>query len=125
MYKLYIKIIFDFVIAFLIMLFLLPLIIIITIMILIQNKENPFFFQERPGKHQKPFKIIKFKTMTDATDEEGNLLPDNIRLTKLGKIIRKFSLDELPQLINVLKGDMSLVGPRPLLFKYIHLYSIE
>jgi lipopolysaccharide/colanic/teichoic acid biosynthesis glycosyltransferase len=84
-----------------------------------------FFFQERPGMNQKPFNIIKFKSMTDEKDENGNLLPDIERITKFGAIVRKLSIDELPQLINVLKGDMSLVGPRPLLFKYIPLYSEE
>jgi lipopolysaccharide/colanic/teichoic acid biosynthesis glycosyltransferase len=82
-----------------------------------------FFFQERPGLHQQAFHIIKFKTMTDEKDADGKLLPDNKRLTAAGKLIRKLSIDELPQLINVLKGDMSLIGPRPLLFKYIPLYS--
>jgi len=89
------------------------------------SKGRAFFFQERPGKDEKPIFIIKFKSMTDERDKDGKLLPDNQRLTKLGSFIRKFSLDELPQLINVLKGDMSLVGPRPLLYKYIPLYSDE
>ena len=100
-------------------------ILIITILLYFQNKGTPFFFQERPGKNAKPFKIIKFKTMTDEKDENGVLLPDNKRITKLGGFIRKWSLDELPQLFNVLMGTMSLVGPRPLLFKYIPLYSEE
>jgi lipopolysaccharide/colanic/teichoic acid biosynthesis glycosyltransferase len=86
-------------------------------------KNNPFFIQERPGKNEKIFKLIKFKTMNDKTDENGKLLPDKERLTKIGKIIRSLSLDELPQLINVLKGNMSLVGPRPLLIKYLPLYN--
>jgi len=102
-----------------------PVLVCLIILLFLQNKGTPFFFQERPGKNQKSFKIIKLKTMTDAKDQEGNLLPDNLRLTKLGRIMRKLSLDELPQLINVLKGDMSLVGPRPLLFKYIPLFSKE
>jgi lipopolysaccharide/colanic/teichoic acid biosynthesis glycosyltransferase len=88
-----------------------------------QNKGNIFFFQERPGFKQNKFNIIKFKTMTDQKDENDKLLPDNQRITTVGKIIRQLSIDELPQLWNVLKGDMSLVGPRPLLFKYIPLYS--
>ena len=125
MYKEILKHLLDFFIALIVFLTLCPLYLILILLLSIQNKGKPFFFQERPGKNQKPFKIIKFKTMTDAKDQEGNLLPDNLRLTKLGRIMRKLSLDELPQLINVLKGDMSLVGPRPLLFKYIPLYSKE
>ncbi len=125
MYKTLIKRIFDFLISIHIILFILPLLLIISILLYFQNKGAPFFFQERPGKDTKPFKIIKFKTMTDEKDKKGVLLPDNTRITKLGSFIRKWSLDELPQLFNVLKGDMSLVGPRPLLFKYIPLYSRE
>lgn len=125
MYKELLKHLLDFFIALIVFLTLCPLFLILILLLSIQNKGKPFFFQERPGKNQKPFKIIKFKTMTDAKDQEGNLLPDNLRLTKLGRIMRKLSLDELPQLINVLKGDMSLVGPRPLLYKYIPLYSKE
>ena len=102
-----------------------PLGLLIILLLFIQNKGTPFFIQDRPGKDQQKIQIIKFKSMTDAKDNEGNLLPDNKRLTTLGKFIRKTSLDELPQLLNVLKGDMSLVGPRPLLFKYIPLYSKE
>jgi lipopolysaccharide/colanic/teichoic acid biosynthesis glycosyltransferase len=90
-----------------------------------QNRGKAFFFQERPGRNKMPFKIIKFKTMTDDLDAHGNLLPDNMRITSLGMWVRKLSLDELPQLYNVLKGDMSLIGPRPLLFKYIPLYTSE
>ncbi|WP_114752701.1 sugar transferase [Pleomorphovibrio marinus] len=100
-----------------------PFFTLIYIILLVQNNGSVFFYQMRPGRHQKPFKIIKFKTMTDNRDTEGKLLPDVDRITRAGEIIRKFSLDELPQLINVLKGDMSLIGPRPLLFKYIPLYS--
>lgn len=125
MYKVVIKPLLDFLIALIAFLTLSPLYLILIVLLTIQNNGKPFFFQERPGKNQKPFKIIKFKTMTDAKDHKGNLLPDNLRLTKLGKTIRKLSLDELPQLVNVLKGEMSLVGPRPLLFKYIPLYSKE
>lgn len=125
MYKVVIKSLLDFLIALIAFLTLSPLYLILIVLLTIQNNGKPFFFQERPGKNQKPFKIIKFKTMTDAKDHKGNLLPDNLRLTKLGKTIRKLSLDELPQLVNVLKGEMSLVGPRPLLFKYIPLYSKE
>jgi lipopolysaccharide/colanic/teichoic acid biosynthesis glycosyltransferase len=87
------------------------------------NKGNAFFIQERPGKNGKIFKIIKFKTMTDAKDSDGKLLPDAERLTKFGAFVRKTSLDEIPQLLNVLKGDMSLIGPRPLLTQYLHLYN--
>lgn len=123
MYKHFFKAFIDFFVALLGVLFLSPLLIIIAIMLAFQNKGTPFFFQTRPGKQEKPFKIIKFKTMTDEKDAHGNLLPDVERITKLGKIIRKLSIDELAQLFNVLKGDMSLVGPRPLLFKYIPLYS--
>jgi len=124
-YKKYVKSIIDFFIALFLILILSPVLILITILLSIQNNGKPFFLQERPGKHQKAFKIIKFKTMTDDKDDEGKLRPDIERLTKLGKSIRKASIDELPQLFNVLKGDMSIVGPRPLLFKYIPLYSKE
>jgi len=122
-YKKIIKRILDFIISFHFILVTLPILIIIAILLYFQNKGTPFFFQERPGKDAKPFNIIKFKTMTDEEDVNGFLLPDNKRITKLGGFIRKWSLDELPQLFNVLMGSMSLVGPRPLLFKYIPLYS--
>ena len=89
------------------------------------NQKNVFFFQDRPGKNESVFRIIKFKTMTDERDGSGNLLPDELRLTKLGKFVRKTSLDELPQLFNVLKGDMSFIGPRPLLVHYLPLYNEE
>jgi undecaprenyl phosphate N,N'-diacetylbacillosamine 1-phosphate transferase len=102
-----------------------PLLVLVYLILRYQNKGKAFFFQERPGFNQQPFKIIKFKTMTDEKDANGILLPDNQRITKIGGIVRKLSIDELPQLINVIKGDMSLVGPRPLLFKYIPLYSQE
>jgi lipopolysaccharide/colanic/teichoic acid biosynthesis glycosyltransferase len=91
----------------------------------LQNKGSAFFFQDRPGQNEKKIRIVKFKSMTDEKDKEGKLLPDNERITRLGRFVRKWSLDELPQLFNVLKGDMSLIGPRPLLFKYIPLYSEE
>lgn len=123
MYRQFFKPVFDFLSAFFGLIVISPILIIVAILLMIQNKGTPFFFQKRPGKDCKAFKIIKFKTMTDARDAEGNLLPDNIRLTRLGKVLRQLSIDELPQLINILKGDMSLVGPRPLLFKYIPLYS--
>lgn len=123
MYKTFFKRGIDFFIALLGLIVLSPLLLIISLLLAIQNHGTPFFFQERPGLNQKPFRIIKFKSMTDARENNGQLLPDNLRLTKLGSVIRKLSLDELPQLVNVLKGEMSLIGPRPLLFKYIPLYN--
>jgi len=123
MYEGFFKRILDFVIAATVLLLTSPIFFIVALLLFVQNRGSVFFNQERPGYREKPFSIIKFKTMTDETDEEGNLLPDVQRITSLGQFVRKYSLDELPQLINVLKGDMSLVGPRPLLFKYIPLYS--
>ncbi len=102
-----------------------PLFLIISLLLFIQNRGNIFFFQKRPGYKEKPFYIIKFKTMTDEMDDDGHLKPDIERITTVGSWIRKLSLDELPQLLNVLKGDMSLIGPRPLLSKYIPLFSEE
>lgn len=125
MYKKFIKPIIDFFAALVGLLLVSPVLLVVIIILIIQNNGKPFFFQTRPGKNQKAFKIIKFKTMTDEKDSEGNLLPDVERTTKIGHIIRQLSIDELPQLINILKGDMSLVGPRPLLFKYIPFYSAE
>jgi undecaprenyl phosphate N,N'-diacetylbacillosamine 1-phosphate transferase len=125
MYRLFFKRFLDILVAVIGLIITLPILIIVSCILGFQNKGSIFFFQERPGFHQKAFRIIKLKTMTDARDNEGNLLPDNRRITKAGKIIRRLSLDELPQLLNVLKGDMSLIGPRPLLFKYISLYSEE
>ena len=125
MYKLNIKRILDLIISIIILLVSSPIFVIVFFILLIQNKANVVFFQNRPGLREKSFKIIKFKTMTDEKDENGKLLPDVQRITRVGSIIRKLSLDELPQLINVIKGDMSLVGPRPLLFKYMKLYSDE
>ncbi|GAA0754101.1 sugar transferase [Psychroflexus lacisalsi] len=125
MYKHFFKIIIDFLLALMGLLFLSPLLVFIAIALAFQNKGTPFFTQTRPGKNQKAFKIIKFKTMTDEKDATGQLLPDINRITTLGKTIRKLSLDELPQLFNIIKGDMSLIGPRPLLFKYIPLFSKE
>lgn len=113
----------DFLISLLLIVLLSPLLILVTLLLTLQNSGKPFFLQCRPGKNQRPFSIIKFRSMHERRDSYGNLLPDNERLTPLGKLIRKTSIDELPQLFNVLKGDMSLVGPRPLLFKYIPLYS--
>jgi lipopolysaccharide/colanic/teichoic acid biosynthesis glycosyltransferase len=125
MYKRVFKRVIDLIVAFVALLILAPLIGLVTLLLYSQNKGKPFFFQERPGQFKKPFYIIKFKTMTDEKDAEGNLLPDNLRITKFGGWVRKLSIDELPQLINVLKGEMSLVGPRPLLFKYMPLYTAE
>lgn len=125
MYNRVFKRVIDLIVAFIALLILAPLIGLVTLLLYSQNKGKPFFFQERPGQFKKPFYIIKFKTMTDEKDAEGNLLPDNLRITKFGRWVRKLSIDELPQLINVLKGEMSLVGPRPLLFKYMPLYTAE
>lgn len=125
MYKNFIKRILDFTLSFIGLVFVLPILLIVTLLLTIANKGKPFFFQTRPGKNEKLFNIVKFKTMTDATDVHGNLLPDRERMTKIGSFVRKTSLDELPQLMNVLKGDMSLIGPRPLLPEYLLLYSVE
>jgi undecaprenyl phosphate N,N'-diacetylbacillosamine 1-phosphate transferase len=123
LYKSIIKPIADFLSAFILLLILSPFILVTMLVLLISNKGSIFFIQQRPGLNAKPFNIIKFKTMRDAFDQHGNSLPDHIRLTKAGKFIRSASLDELLQLINVLKGDMSMIGPRPLLMKYLPLYS--
>lgn len=125
-YKNCIKRLLGFTIAFVALLFVGWLIIIVAIWLHFANKgAGAFFFQDRPGKNGKIFKVIKFKTMTDERDTEGQLLPDAQRLTKVGKFVRSTSIDELPQLINVLKGDMALIGPRPLLVQYLPLYSPE
>lgn len=123
MYKNNLKSTIDFLIAIIGLVIFAPIFIIITILLYIINNKSPFFIQIRPGKNEVLFKIIKFKTMNDKKDENGNLLSDAKRLTKLGSIIRKTSLDELPQLLNVFKGDMSLIGPRPLLPEYLPLYN--
>ncbi len=126
MYKHFFKRLFDFFIVLTALLIIWPILLIITIWLHFTNKESgAFFLQERPGKDEKIFKVIKFKTMTDERDADGNLLPDEYRLTKVGKFVRSTSIDELPQLINVLKGDMALIGPRPLLVQYLPLYSKE
>jgi lipopolysaccharide/colanic/teichoic acid biosynthesis glycosyltransferase len=125
MYRSFFKRILDVLASLMLLILVLPILLVIAILLYIQNNGQPLFFQERPGYQQRPFRIIKFKTMTDARDENGVLLPDRLRITRLGATIRKWSLDELPQLINVVKGDMSLIGPRPLLFKYIPLYTPE
>jgi lipopolysaccharide/colanic/teichoic acid biosynthesis glycosyltransferase len=123
MYKTFFKRIVDFSSALIGLLLLSPLFVIVTIGLYFANRGKPFFFQLRPGKHGAIFKIIKFKTMNDKKDAAGNLLPDVQRLTKVGVFVRKTSLDELPQLINVIKGDMSLIGPRPLLPEYLPFYN--
>lgn len=123
MYKKHLKNILDFSIAFIGFCFMLPIFVTILLGLYIANQGKPFFFQIRPGKNEKTFKIIKFKTMNDKKDSDGNLLSDAQRLTKIGNFVRKTSLDELPQLLNVLKGDMSLIGPRPLLPEYLPLYN--
>ena len=125
MYKKYIKRIIDFFATLIGFLILSPIFFLVTIGLCIANRGNPFFIQRRPGKNGDIFKIIKFKTMTDKKDSSGNLLPDSERLTRIGAIVRKTSLDEIPQLLNVIKGDMSLIGPRPLLPEYLPLYSEE
>lgn len=123
MYKNHIKRLIDFLAAFFGLLLLSPIFLIVMIGLFFANQGKPFFFQLRPGKGEKIFKIIKFKTMNDKKDKSGNLLPDAERLTPIGAFVRKTSLDEIPQLINVLKGDMSLIGPRPLLPEYLPLYN--
>lgn len=126
MYKNYFKRILDFVIVSCILLIIWPILLLVAIWLHYANKgAGAFFFQERPGRNGKIFKVIKFKTMTDERGKDGKLLPDAKRLTKVGRFVRSTSIDELPQLFNVLKGDMSLVGPRPLLVKYLPLYSRE
>ncbi|MEI7502564.1 MAG: sugar transferase [Paludibacter sp.] len=123
MYKNFIKRLFDFLIALIVLLLLSPIILFVSVGLFIANHGKPFFFQSRPGKDEKIFKVVKFKTMTDEKDIDGNFLPDADRITKIGTFVRSTSLDELPQLINVLKGDMSVIGPRPLLVQYLPLYS--
>lgn len=123
MYKLVFKNVLDFIIALIGFMLLSPIFLLVTIGLFFANNGKPFFFQTRPGKNEKLFKIVKFKTMNDKKDAQGNLLSDEHRLTKIGSFVRKTSLDEIPQLINVLKGDMSLIGPRPLLVHYLPLYS--
>ena len=126
MYKIFFKRVLDFVISLIALIIISPILLVITLWLHFANKgAGAFFFQERPGKDAKIFKVIKFKTMTDERDEEGKLLPDAQRLTKVGRFVRSTSIDELPQLINVLKGDMALIGPRPLLVQYLPLYSPE
>ena len=123
MYKAFFKRFFDLSISFALLLLLSPFILIVIILLWMVNKGDPFFYQRRPGLNGEIFLLWKFKTMNDQRDENGDLLPDNQRLTKFGAFVRKISFDEIPQLINVLMGDMSLIGPRPLLIQYLHLYS--
>lgn len=126
LYSCFLKRTIDFIVAFFVLAVIWPILLLLIIFLHFTNKgAGVFFTQDRPGKNAQIFKAIKFKTMTDERDSEGNLLPDAKRLTKIGKIVRSLSIDELPQLINVLKGDMALVGPRPLLPKYLPLYSEE
>ena len=126
MYKNFLKRVFDFIIVLCVLLVILPFLLIVTILLLIFNEgAGAFFLQERPGYKGKPFKIIKFKTMNEKKGPDGKLLPDVQRITKFGSFVRKMSIDELPQLINVLKGDMAIIGPRPLLMQYLPLYSKE
>ena len=126
MYKYFFKRLIDFIIVFCVLVVIWPILLIIALWLHFANKgAGAFFTQERPGKGGKIFKVIKFKTMTDERDADGNLLPDADRLTNVGRFVRSTSIDELPQLINVLKGDMALIGPRPLLVQYLPLYSKE
>lgn len=125
MYKILFKGVLDLIMALFGIIILSPLFIFIIVCLLFINKGKPFFLQERPGENEKIFKIIKFRTMTDKKDSQGNLLPNENRVTRFGAFLRKYSLDEIPQLINILKGDMSLVGPRPLRVRYLPYYTLE
>lgn len=123
MYRFFLKRVIDFLIALIAVILLSPVFIVVTILLYFANQGKPFFIQARPGLNEKIFNIIKFKTMNDKKDNQGNYLPDSERLTPIGSFIRQTSLDELPQLINVLKGDMAIIGPRPLLPQYLSLYN--
>jgi undecaprenyl phosphate N,N'-diacetylbacillosamine 1-phosphate transferase len=125
MYKLFFKRCIDLVVALIVLLIFSPILMVLYLWLFWAHDKKVFFTQDRPGYNQKTFKVLKFKTMNDLKDATGTLLPDHIRLTPVGKFVRSTSLDELPQLINVLKGDMSLIGPRPLLVKYLPLYSAK
>lgn len=126
MYKHCFKRVFDFIISLLVLICISPFMLLFIVLLHFANKgAGVFFYQERPGKDGKLFKVIKFKSMTDECDDNGVLLPNDQRVTKIGKFIRKFSIDELPQLLNILKGDMALIGPRPLLKRYLELYTPE
>lgn len=123
MYRCFFKRVLDIIIALISLILLSPIFFLVLVLLMVSNQGKPFFFQKRPGKNGKIFEMIKFKTMNDKKNINDELLPDTERLTKIGGLIRKASLDELPQLVNVLKGEMSLIGPRPLLPEYLHLYS--
>ena len=125
MYKNFFKRIIDFTLALIALIVLSPLMLVVAIITAIKMKGNPFFVQPRPGKNEKIFKLIKFRSMTEEKDENGNYLPDEVRLTSYGKFLRRTSLDELPELINIIKGDMAIFGPRPLLVQYLPLYNEE
>ena len=125
MYAKFIKRFLDILLSFCAIVILSPLLLLLTLIGSINMKGNPFFTQERPGFHEKVFKLIKFRTMTNEKDKDGNLLPDEVRLNSYGKFLRSTSLDELPELFNILRGDMSLIGPRPLLVRYIDRYNSE
>lgn len=125
MYAKYLKRYLDFWIALIALIVLSPVLIVLTVIGAVKMKGNPFFTQDRPGLHEKIFKLIKFRTMTNEKDKKGNLLPDEKRLTAYGKFLRSTSLDELPELINILKGDMAIIGPRPLLVRYLPRYNKE
>ena len=122
-YERYIKRFLDFTLSLIALILLSPILLVFTVVGIIKMKGNPFFYQQRPGKNEKIFKLIKFRTMTSKKDKQGNLLPDEQRLTSYGRFLRSTSIDELPELINILKGDMSIIGPRPLLVKYLPLYN--
>lgn len=123
MYRVFFKPLIDFTVALAALLILSPVLVLVTLLLAFANKGNPFFFQKRPGKDGKIFNIVKFRTMTNERDSNGDLLPDDKRLTGIGKLVRKTSIDEIPQLVNIVKGEMSLVGPRPLLPQYLNLYN--
>ncbi|AXT59925.1 sugar transferase [Aquimarina sp. AD10] len=123
MYKFFIKRSLDFCVSLIVLILISPIFILLIVFLAIANNGKPFFVQRRPGKNEKIFSIIKFKTMNDRVDDNGQLLPDKDRLTKVGSFVRKTSLDEIPQLLNVLKGEMSLIGPRPLIIEYLPIYN--
>lgn len=125
MYQHFFKRLFDFLLSLIGLLVLSPLFLILIVLGVVFMRGNPFFAQERPGWHEKIFKLIKFRTMDNRKDENGNLLPDEVRLNKYGKFLRSTSLDELPELVNILKGDMAIIGPRPLLVRYLPRYNEE